>query len=102
MKNVNEKKKVKLDPLVAALMPDSDKKMGAIASGSLLVALALCFWAAAFEQLVPEVAFVDSVNENIRATMQILDRKEGGTSQKKDGTGQSQESGWRRPPSWYG
>lgn len=76
MKNVNEKKKVKLDPLVAALMPDSDKKMGAIASGSLLVALALCFWAAAFEQLVPEVAFVDSVNENIRATMQILDRKE--------------------------
>lgn len=54
MKNVNEKKKVKLDPLVAALMPDSDKKMGAIASGSLLVALALCFWAAASNSLFPK------------------------------------------------
>lgn len=39
------KKNTPVDPLVAALMPESDKKMATIAGGSVLVALALSFWA---------------------------------------------------------
>lgn len=41
-------KKAPVDPLVAALMPESDKKMGAIAGISLVVALAMCIWASMY------------------------------------------------------
>lgn len=40
-----------IDPLVASLMPESDKKMGAIAGISLVVALAICLWASMYEQV---------------------------------------------------
>lgn len=80
MKNVNEnlqkRNNKKVDPLVASLMPDSDKKMGAIASASLLVALALCFWASAYEILIDDQIFAKSDSEELRATMTIIERKE--------------------------
>ena len=44
-------KNVPMDPLVASLMPESDKKMGAIAGISLVVALAICMWASMYEAL---------------------------------------------------
>lgn len=74
--NLQTRKNEKVDPLVASLMPDSDKKMGAIASASLFVALALCFWASAYEVLIDDQIFAKSDNEELRATMMIVERKE--------------------------
>ena len=74
--NLQTRKNEKVDPLVASLMPDSDKKMGAIASASLFVALALCFWASAYEVLIDDQIFAKSDNEELRATMMIVERKD--------------------------
>lgn len=76
VKNELNKKNQNVDPLVIALLPDSDKKMGGIAGGSLIVALALCFWASAYEIVINDDIFVNSPNEEIRATMQIIENKE--------------------------
>ena len=40
-----KKTKERMDPLVASLMPESDKKMAGIAGISLVVALAFSLWA---------------------------------------------------------
>lgn len=53
MKTTNKKQ----DAFIASLMPDSDKKMVRIASLSLIVALALGFWATTYEQMIDEVLF---------------------------------------------
>ena len=79
MKNTKVTKKEmkeKLEPLVASLLPDSDKKMGAIASISLLVALALCFWAAAYEVIIDEDIFERADTPELKATMNIIEKKE--------------------------
>lgn len=65
-----------MDALVASLMPDSDKKMGAIAGVSLLVALALCFWAAAYETLIEDVIFEPSTRDELKATINMVEKKE--------------------------
>ena len=65
-----------VDPLVASLMPESDKKMGAIAGISLVVALAICLWASMYEQVVDEVVFDDSAAADLTASMTIDEKKE--------------------------
>lgn len=75
MKNAKQNNK-KIDALVASLMPDSDKKMGAIAGTSLLVALALCFWAAAYDKLIDDVIFEPSSREELKATINMIEKKE--------------------------
>ena len=77
------KKKAPVDPLVASLMPESDKKMGAIAGISLVVALAICLWAAAYEQVVDEVVFDDSAAADLTASMTIDEKKEEKKEEKK-------------------
>ena len=77
---VRENKKEKLDPIVAMLLPESDKKMGAVASASLIVALLLCFWATTYEVLIDDAIFVDSKTPDITTTMNIIEKKE----EKKD------------------
>ena len=72
-----------MDPLVASLMPESDKKMGAIAGISLVVALAICLWAAAYEQVVDEVVFDDSAAAELTASMTIDEKKEEKKEEKK-------------------
>ena len=72
-----------MDPLVASLMPESDKKMGAIAGISLVVALAICLWAAAYEQVVDEVVFDDSAAADLTASMTIDEKKEEKKEEKK-------------------
>ena len=72
-----------VDPLVASLMPESDKKMGAIAGISLVVALAICLWAAAYEQVVDEVVFDDSAAADLTASMTIDEKKEEKKEEKK-------------------
>ena len=76
-------KKQQLDPLVASLMPESDKKMGAIAGISLVVALAICLWASMYEQVVDEVVFDDSAAADLTASMTIDEKKEEKKEEKK-------------------
>ena len=72
-----------VDPLVASLMPESDKKMGAIAGISLVVALAICLWASMYEQVVDEVVFDDSAAADLTASMTIDEKKEEKKEEKK-------------------
>ena len=77
------KKNTPVDPLVAALMPESDKKMGAIAGGSVLVALALSFWASMYEAVVDEVIFDTSEGPDLTASMSMDEKKEEKKEEKK-------------------
>lgn len=72
MKNVENK----FNPFVASLLPDSDKKMGAIAGASLLVALALSLCAAAYEQVIEDVIFEEKPDREMLATVNIVEKKE--------------------------
>ena len=77
-------KNVPMDPLVASLMPESDKKMGAIAGISLVVALAICMWASMYEAVVDEVVFEESANEDLSASMSIEQKEEKKEEKKKE------------------
>ena len=77
-------KNVAMDPLVASLMPESDKKMGAIAGISLVVALAICIWASMYEAVVDEVVFEESANEDLSASMSIEQKEEKKEEKKKE------------------
>lgn len=75
MKTKNVPLKKEVDAFVASLMPDSDKKMASIAGVSVLVAVALGFWAAAYERLVPDVIFEVSARDEVSATLDITEKK---------------------------
>ncbi|SOE76468.1 TonB family C-terminal domain-containing protein [Fibrobacter sp. UWT3] len=77
------KKNTPVDPLVAALMPESDKKMATIAGASVLVALALSFWASMYEVVVDEVIFDSSEGPDLTAQMSMDEKKEEKKEEKK-------------------
>jgi hypothetical protein len=54
------KKKTPIDPLVASLMPESDKKLFSITGIAVACALAFSFWASMYEAVVDEVIFEDT------------------------------------------
>ena len=64
------------ESFIASLMPDSDRRMWRIAGVSFLVAIALCFWAAAYERLIEDVIFEKTETVEIEATMNIVEHKE--------------------------
>ena len=76
-------KNVAMDPLVASLMPESDKKMGAIAGISLIVALAFSLWASMYEAVVDEVIFEESAAADLSASMVMDEKKEEKKEEKK-------------------
>jgi TonB family protein len=57
-------------------MPESDKKMGAIAGVSLVIALAMCIWASMYEQVVAEVVFDNADSVDLTTSMQIEQKEE--------------------------
>ena len=75
--------KKNLDPFIASLMPESDKKMGAIAGVSLVVALAICIWASMYEQVVAEVVFDNADSVDLTTSMQIEQKEEKKEEKKK-------------------
>ena len=79
-----KKKQQTVDKLVLSLMPDSDKKMGAIAGASLVVALSLCFWAAAYDRIIEDVVFEKVPKDELTATLNIQEKKEVKVEQKKE------------------
>lgn len=94
-----ENKKEKLDPIVAMLLPESDKKMGAVASASLLVALLLCFWATTYEVLIDEDIFEKTPQMDITTTMNIIEKKEEKKVEPKEKPKPKQTVPSRRPGS---
>jgi TonB family protein len=75
--------KKNLDPFIASLMPESDKKMGAIAGVSLVIALAMCIWASMYEQVVAEVVFDNADSVDLTTSMQIEQKEEKKEEKKK-------------------
>ncbi|MCQ2050070.1 MAG: TonB family protein [Candidatus Saccharibacteria bacterium] len=67
---------MKIDPFIASLMPDSDKRMSAIASTSLLVALSLSLLASTYERVIDDYFFEKTAAEEMTATFKINDKKE--------------------------
>ena len=76
MKTNQEKTKKEVEAFVASLMPDSDKKMGAVASTSFVVALLLCFWATTYEALTEDIFFEKTDDEKLIATLNVTEKKE--------------------------
>ena len=64
------------DALVASLMPDSDEKLRNIAGVSLLVALALGFWATTYQEIIDEHIFEKSGPAEIVTTLDITQKME--------------------------
>ena len=75
--------KKNIDPFIASLMPESDKKMGAIAGVSLVIALAMCIWASMYEQVVAEVVFDNADSVDLTTSMQIEQKEEKKEEKKK-------------------
>ncbi len=76
------KQKMAVDPLVASLMPESDKKFAGVAALSIVVAMALSFWASMYEAVVDEVIFEETAAADLSASMKIEEKKE--EKKKKD------------------
>ena len=59
------KTKKQVDPFVASLMPESDKRFAGVALISLVVALSVSLWASMYEAVVDEVIFEETAAEEI-------------------------------------
>ena len=64
------------EAFVASLMPDSDARMRNVTGVSLLVALALSFWATTYDSIIDDVIFEKTSTLEIETKMQIIEKKE--------------------------
>ena len=71
------------DALVVSLMPDSDEKLRNIAGVSLLVALALSFWATTYQEIIDEHIFEKTGPAEIVTTLDITQKMEEKKEQKE-------------------
>ena len=71
------------DALVVSLMPDSDEKLRNITGVSLLVAIALSFWATTYEVLIDDMMFEKTVSTDFETKIEIVDKKEEKKQEKK-------------------
>lgn len=78
---------LKIDPFIASLLPDSDKRMKAVASTSLLVALSLSLLASTYERMIDEHIFEKTETEAISATLDVMNKHE----EKKEQTKQEKK-----------
>ena len=76
-------KKQTTEEFVASLMPDSDRRLGGIAGVSLLVALALSFWATTYDVLIDDMIFEKTSSMEIETKIEIADKKEEKKQEKK-------------------
>lgn len=80
-KTVKQKKAV--DPFVASLMPESDKRFAGVAVISIIVAISFSLWASMYEAVVDDVIFEETGTEELTTTMKIEDKKEEKKEEKK-------------------
>ena len=77
------KTKKQVDPFVASLMPESDKRFAGVALISLVVALSVSLWASMYEAVVDEVIFEETAAEELTTTMKSEEEKEEKKEEKK-------------------
>jgi len=72
----NKSNKPVLDPFVASLMPESDRRIASFVGVATILALAFSFWASMYEAAVDEIMFEEVASEDLAATMKIEEKKE--------------------------
>ncbi|MDR0516745.1 MAG: TonB family protein [Fibromonadaceae bacterium] len=69
-------KKAELNPFVASLLPESDKRMASFSGTFAVLAVALGFMASMYEAAVDDILFTNIESENLLASMKIDEKKE--------------------------
>ncbi|MCL2207780.1 MAG: TonB family protein [Fibromonadales bacterium] len=72
-KKLNKKE---LDPFIAAMMPESDKRTAGISGSFMILAVVLGLFAAMYEVTVDEILFENIESEDLSASMKIDEKKE--------------------------
>ena len=78
------KKNIPIDPLVASLMPESDKRLAGITGIAMACALAFSFWASMYEAVIEEVIFDNTAAADLSASLNIEKKEEKKEEKKKD------------------
>ncbi len=73
---IKKTKKPELDPFVAAMLPESDKRTASFMGTFALVSLILGFFASMYEAAVDEILFENIESEDLSASMKIDEKKE--------------------------
>lgn len=68
--------KPQLDPFIASLMPESDRRIASFVGIGAVLAVVLSFWASMYEAAIDEIMFEDVGAEDLAATMKIEEKKE--------------------------
>jgi len=71
-----KKLKKELDPFIAAMMPESDKRTAGISGSFMILAVVLGLFAAMYEVTVDEILFENIDSEDLSASMKIDEKKE--------------------------
>ena len=71
-----KKLKKELDPFIAAMMPESDKRTAGISGSFMILAVVLGLFAAMYEVTVDEILFENIESEDLSASMKIDEKKE--------------------------
>lgn len=78
------KKNIPIDPLVASLMPESDKRLAGITGIAMACALAFSFWASMYEVVIEDVIFDNTATADLSASLNIEKKEEKKEEKKKD------------------
>jgi TonB family protein len=76
-------KKPELDPFVASMLPESDKRTASFMGVFALISLVLGFMASMYEAAVDEILFENIESEDLSASMKIDEKKEDKKKEKK-------------------
>ncbi|MDR1831096.1 MAG: hypothetical protein LBQ76_10040, partial [Candidatus Fibromonas sp.] len=68
--------KPQIDPFVASMLPESDKRTASFMGGGLIFALMLCFLTFLYDATVDELLFETLEGEDLSASMKIDEKKE--------------------------
>ncbi|MDR2580110.1 MAG: TonB family protein [Fibromonadaceae bacterium] len=73
---VRKSNKPELDPFIASMLPESDKRAASFMGSFALVSLLFAFWASMYEAAVDEILFENIESEDLSASMKIDEKKE--------------------------
>ncbi|MCL2282896.1 MAG: hypothetical protein FWC26_06220, partial [Fibromonadales bacterium] len=71
-----ENKAQKVDPFIAAMLPESDKRTASFAGSFMVFAVVLGFLATMYEATVDEILFENIESEDLSASMKLDEKKE--------------------------
>jgi TonB family protein len=81
--DLKKPKKPELDPFVASMLPESDKRTASFMGAFAVASLALGFMASMYEAAVDEILFENIESEDLSATMKLDEKKEDKKEEKK-------------------